>query len=57
MGKYTEGRKTKPNIYPILRTGGEGHMYVNMSCEDAACYSEGLGNWSTVEDRGTVLRI
>lgn len=36
MGKYAEGRKTKPNIYSILRTGGEEHMYANMSSEEAA---------------------
>lgn len=50
MGKCTDGRKTKPNIYSVLSTGGAGHLYINMSWENAACYSEGLGNWSTVED-------
>lgn len=42
MGKYTEGRKTKPDISSILRTGGEEHMYVNMSSEDAVWYAGGL---------------
>lgn len=56
MVKYTERRKTKPNIYSVLRTGREEHMYVNMPSEDASWYPEGLCDWYTLEDGGTVLR-
>ena len=35
MEKYAEGRKTRPNIYCLLRIGGDEHMHVNMAFEGA----------------------
>lgn len=55
MVKYAEGRKTRPNIYFLLRIGGEEHMHINIAFEDATWYSEGLYNWSTLEGEGSVI--
>lgn len=43
-GEISRKKKTRPNIYFLLRIGGEERMHVNMAFEDAPWYSEGLVN-------------